>query len=422
MKSLALLSLVFFIFLFFIFKPTEDDTRSDYDVYQYVKECKAELGISRKLPQLSCLDGQEIPIFVNKQEIQSDNWNILSDDKKCDNPHWLGGDMGCWTYSHLQVLKLDAENIMVLNCRQKGNTYNKDWFRKTTANLGMNQQQRKEQYESAVGKQKTDRYYLYNTFNDIGLILRNIRTGKSCYLTQYGTAVTGFLPPLDRALPRKDDFLASINPNQSRPPKDFPQNLWYRDANQAFRAPAFTAEAGCIDCHNAHGFKYSPYLNANHGLPNIISMKHLPMLLVGKPFKNHFRKANFLQITTAPIDGKEQLCTQCHKMTTSGTCGMNLEFATGHPDADLHKWLTVGSDFSWMPPIDEDLTVIKKHLAAIKCCCNNPNAKGCRMRKFGPTQADLPAGFNQGKGWVNGQQDELCQGILESIQWNANAY
>ncbi|MEO1898410.1 MAG: hypothetical protein ABGX68_01275, partial [Methylococcales bacterium] len=126
MKSLALLSLVFFIFLFFIFKPTEDDTRSDYDVYQYVKECKAELGISRKLPQLSCLDGQEIPIFVNKQEIQSDNWNILSDDKKCDNPHWLGGDMGCWTYSHLQVLKLDAENIMVLNCRQKGNTYNKD--------------------------------------------------------------------------------------------------------------------------------------------------------------------------------------------------------------------------------------------------------------------------------------------------------
>ena len=119
MKTAIALGLLGLLSLVLFFRPNTDETVSDYDVYQYVKECKAELGITRDLPVLSCLDGKQVPIYVNKQEIKEDNWGLLSKAKKCDNPHWLGGDQGCWTYSHLQVLNLDEQNIMILNCRQK---------------------------------------------------------------------------------------------------------------------------------------------------------------------------------------------------------------------------------------------------------------------------------------------------------------
>lgn len=423
MKAALVLTVIVGILSFFLFlKPGTEQTVSGYDVYQYVEECKAELGITGKLPLLSCLDGKQVPIFVDEQEIQEDNWDRLSKAKRCDNPHWLGGNMGCWTYSHLQVIKLDDENIMVVNCRQKGGQLEKDWFRKTEANLGMNQKQRKEQYERAASADKTELYYLYNTFNDIGIILRNTKTGKSCYVTQYGDAVAGFLPPLDEPLPKKDEFLKRYNPEQARPPKDFPQELWYRDANQAFRSPEFTASAGCVACHNAHGVKYSPYINSKHGLPDIYSMAPLPFLAVGEPFKNFFNDNQILQVTTDPIDGEQQLCTQCHKMTTSGTCGYSIDIATDHPNTILSAWLTSSSRHRWMPPMNIEPALVKKHVAAMKCCCENPYAEGCRTRKFGPTLADLPEGFSEGGGWVAGQEPGLCKDTMKSFQWDADKF
>lgn len=421
--GLALIVIFGILALFLFFKPNAGDLpASDYDVYQYVKECKAELGITQPLPLLSCLDGKQVPIYVDKQEINQDNWNLLSKAKKCDNPHWLGGDHGCWTYSHFQVLNLENDNVMVLNCRQKGNQLDKDWFRKTKTNLGMNQDQRKRRYERAATAEKKEFYYLYNTFNDLGIILRNTKSGKSCYLTQYGDAVVGFLPPLDAPLPPKLEFLAKFKPDQARPPQDFPEQLWYRDANQAFKSPQFTAAAGCVSCHNAHGFKYSPYINSKQGLPDIRAMAKLPFLAVGKPFKDFFYERQFLQVTTEPIDGVNQLCSQCHNMTTSGTCGYIIESATNHPNATLSSWMTTSSRNNWMPPIHVDLALYKKHIAAMKCCCENPHAQGCQTRKFGPTLADLPEGFSEGKGWVSGQEPGLCQGTIESLQWNAGKF
>lgn len=421
MKTTLVLAVIMGMLVLLVsWKPMTQGFASTYDVYQYVAECKTELGIKQKLPLLSCLNGKQVPIFVDNEEIKADNWWQLSDAKKCDNPHWLGGDMGCWTYSHLQVLNLDADNIMVVNCRQKGNQSEKNWFRKTKANLGMDQAQRKAQYEQAAPDEKQEFYYLYNTFNDIGIILRNTKTGKSCYLTQYGSAVAGFLPPLDASLPEKSEFLKQFNPEQARPPNDFPQTLWYRDANKAFRSPSFTAEAGCVACHNAHGVKYSPYINSKQGLPDIKSMAKLPFLAVGEPFKNFFYSKDILQVTTDLIDGEQQLCTRCHKMTTSGTCGYSIDIATNHPTSILGAWLTTSSRHSWMPPISVEPAIVKKHVAAMKCCCDNPHAKGCYTRKFGPTEADLPLGFSEGKGWIKGRGAGLCQEVITSAQWNAD--
>lgn len=422
MRTLIALGLLGLLSLVLFFRSNTDETPSDYDVYQYVKECKAELGIRRDLPILSCLDGKQVPIYVNKQEIKEDNWGLLSKAKKCDNPHWLGGDQGCWTYSHLQVLNLDEQNIMILNCRQKGNQSEKNWFRQTGANLGMNQAQRKKQFEKAPIAEKKELYYLYNTFNDIGIILRNKTTGKSCYVTQYGDAVVGFLPPLDAPLPPKDAYLSRYNPEQAKPPKGFPEALWYRDANKAFKSPAFTASAGCVGCHNAHGVKYSPYINSKHGLPDIREMAKLPFLAVGEPFKEYFYSHDIVQVTTEPIDGAKQLCTRCHNMTSSGTCGYLIDSATNHPNTALSAWMTTSSRNSWMPPVDVDLALYKKHVAAMKCCCDNPQAKGCKTRKFGPTLADLPEGFAEGKGWVEGQEPGLCQSTMDSVQWNAEKF
>jgi len=422
MKTAFVLTLagIFALFLFFKLEAGDTASATGYDVYRYVQECKAELGIERDLPLISCLDGEQVPIYVDRQEIKKNNWGLLSSSKLCDNPHWLGGDQGCWTYSHLQVLHLDQQNIMVVNCRQKGKQSEKNWFRDTKTNLGMNQAQRKEQYENAPAAEKRELYYLYNTFNDIGVILRNTGSGKTCFLTQYGDAVAGFLPPLDAPLPPKQEFLNRFNPAQARPPEDFPQQLWYRDANRAFKSPEFTANAGCVACHNAHGVKYSPYINSKHGLPEIRAMAKLPFLAVGEPFRDFFYSHDILQVTTKAIDGADQLCTRCHKMTTSGTCGYIIDSATNHPGTDLSAWLTTSSRNSWMPPIDVDTALFKKHVAAMKCCCENPHAQGCKVRKFGPTLADLPAGFDEGKGWSEGREAGLCQGIMEGFQWNAD--
>ncbi len=405
--------LLFVIVLIAVFvsnSSTQPSSADRYDIYQYVQDCKAELGIQRDLPVVSCLDGQKIPIYVDQQEIDSSNWSKLAGNKQCDNPHWLGGDIGCWTYSHLQVIQLDDDNVMVVNCRQKGSQNDKTWYRHSSSNLGENQQQRKQGFNAAAtSSEQIQRYYLYNTFNDLGIILRNTRSGKSCYLTQYGEQFSGFIPPLDKPLPKKSEFLKQYNPDHARPPEGFPESLWYRDANKAFRSPEVTAKAGCINCHNAHGFKYSPYINSKHGLPSIYAMKALPMLLVGKPFIRHYRQEDFLQLDTLAIDGEEQACTRCHKMTTAGTCGYLMDFATGHSNVKLRKWLTVGDKANWMPPVDIGVKSINKHIDAMKCCCQNPQAKGCLTRQFGPTKADLPAGFDRGEGWLESKGPGVCQ-------------
>ena len=408
-QVLFLVFVAILITVFIRLNPPHRSTTSEYDIYQYVKDCKTELGIQRDLPVVSCLDGKKIPIYVDNQEINSHNWSTLSQGKHCDNPHWLGGDIGCWTYSHLQVIPLDNDNVMVVNCRQKGSQDNKTWYRDTQSNLGKDQNQRKQaflQAKTAAGKQRL--YYLYNTFNDLGIIFRNTRTGKACYLTQYGEQFTGFIPPLDKPLPAKSDYLKNYNPEHARPPEGFPEELWYRDANQAFRSPQQTAQAGCINCHNAHGFKYSPYINSSHGLPSIYTMKDLPMLLVGKPFINHFRKEGFLQLDTTPVNGEKQVCTRCHKITTAGTCGYLFEFATGHPNMKLHKWLTTNKKENWMPPVDMGVQSIYKHKKKMSCCCKNPNAKGCLTRQFGPTEVDLAEGFLEGRGWVKSEGPGNC--------------
>jgi hypothetical protein len=71
-----------------------------------------------------------------------------------------------------------------------------------------------------------------------------------------------------------------------------------------------------------------------------------------------------------------------------------------------------------MPPEDVDDNLFKKHVAAMKCCCENPKSKGCRTRKFGPTLEDLPQNFNLGQGWIDGTEDALCEAVTKSSQWN----
>ena len=149
-------------------------------------------------------------------------------------------------------------------------------------------------------------------------------------------------------------------------------------------------------------------------------MSRLPFLPVGAPFKDYFYSRDILQVTTEPIDGVEQLCTQCHTMTTSGTCGNSISFATNHPDPALSAWMTTSSRNNWMPPTSVDAALFKKHVAALQCCCQYPYSLGCRSRKFGPTVADLPAGFAEGKGWISGRDPGLCQGAMESLQWSAD--
>lgn len=183
---------------------------------------------------------------------------------------------------------------------------------------------------------KKELYYLDNTFNDIGIILRNIQSGKSCYISPYSEPVAGFLPPLDEPLPKKQVFLDRISPEQARPSDDFPQELCYRDANATFKPPE------CIARHNAQGVRHGLYGNSSHGLPDNHAMSPLPFLPVSRLFIEFFEQADSLQVTTSPINGKPQLRVHSLNMTRFATCGYNFDFTTDHPDRALDSWLTEG--------------------------------------------------------------------------------
>ncbi|WP_419601517.1 hypothetical protein, partial [Thiolapillus sp.] len=51
-------------FLYIAFKSDDSGSTSGYDVYQYVQDCKRELGIEVKLPRISCLDGKQVPTLT----------------------------------------------------------------------------------------------------------------------------------------------------------------------------------------------------------------------------------------------------------------------------------------------------------------------------------------------------------------------
>lgn len=356
--------------------------RADDDVVAYAELCKQELGITQPLPAMNCLDGEEVPITVNGQPLDETNYEAVKNGGGCDKPQWL--QSACHNYDHIQRVNVGSPDVeAVLNCRQKYYTTH------------LNKAQRRAAYEAAPPEKKEEMYRLLYEFDDLGYILRNKRSGKTCFFTIFGRHYFGgYLPPPDmKELPSEETVYAQLP--EPKPPTGFPKNEWHRDPKTAYLSPTSTSGGGCVGCHDLGGWKHSPFIDQVDVVPSNRS-RQTPYLLVGNVFQQAFRSRSLLQVTTDPINGEGQRCTTCHALTAGGNnCSTFIDWSTGHYTGALSDAGQSWPDKAWMP-MDHGVgsaeafqTQYGKHIDRMKCCCQKPNARGCKTRAFGPTVAEM---------------------------------
>ncbi len=398
--------------------------RVEEDIVAYAELCKQELGIEEPLPDMSCLAGVEVPITINGQEVNERDFRALAEGRGgCDRSQWLDGK--CWTYDFVQRVDIGDDVEAVLNCRQK---------RFTSI---LSPEERMREYAEAVEQNASsdERLRLWRLifeFDDLGLILRNRRSGKTCYFTFFGkldferpdrsySFYGGWIPAPDQeTLASRDEIFRRLP--EPKPPEGYPERMWNRGPrgalggrNNMFFNPKATAEGQCVSCHDHGAFKHSPFIDQAFvdGARVVPSNdRDLPYLPVGRPFQDTFRKAGVMEIDTEPVFGEAQACTACHRLTTGGEGAVKrLYWATGE---EIPQPSYVARRFpfqAWMPlehgidSKDDYHRDLGPMIDAIRCCEKTPNAIGCRSRPIGPTEADVKLdarGLLTADSWVQG--------------------
>lgn len=392
----------------------------DNDLTAYAEQCKAELGITAPLPDLNCLNGVEVPITVNGDSVNAALFEELKTHRQgCDRAQWLDGE--CWNYDLIQRVEIPSnQNVEgVLNCRQK------------TFNNHLSPKERIAAYTEAVSKKlppsELNRLFsLIYEFDDLGLILRNRNSGKTCFFTFFGsfekgrTYYGGWIPAPDRrSIPSKKDVFANLLPSP-KPPESYPSIMWNRgpkgtaDMRNMFFSPKQTAAGNCVVCHNQGAFKHSPFIMQAHDAKGLIvpnNPPNLPYLLVGPAFQQSFREAQHREVTTSDIDGEPQVCTSCHRMATGSQ--LRFEWSVGNSVPHPSKFSATFPGRAWMPEDHGNLTgeayakSHQKHINAMRCCIQHPMANGCLSRAFGPTIMEIGGNLNEPlseNGWIKGSE------------------
>lgn len=404
--------------------PVYTDDEIDSDVVAYAETCKAELGITGPLPDLSCTDGQlgdagwdrsrvvEIPITIDNQPVNEHTFRRALDEG-CDRSHWL--EPRCWTYDIIQRVNIAPDVEAVLNCRQKYES----------SALGV--AERKARITSAeTPEEKLARFKEVFEFNDLGYILRNKNTGKSCFFTSFGVQFYGgWIPAPDRrTIPSREEVWAKLP--EPKPPQGYDEAQWNRGPtghprkpDNMFFSPATTANGGCIGCHNQGAFKHSPFVDqaTAPGVGRIVPKNagNKPYLLVGRAFQNAFRANNTFQIDGAY--GNQ--CTDCHRMNSGGRGAQLIaSWAVGQDPPWMSSWAQAWPQRAWMPPRHDkpDEASYRQEYGSdidqILCCMRSPKAKGCSHRVIGPTANDVvldAEGNLSGDAWLPGTAAESCE-------------
>ncbi len=403
--------------------------RLEEDVVAYAELCKQELGIEGPLPDVNCLAGVEVPITVNGQPLSEMEFRALAAGHGgCDRAQWLNGE--CWTYDIIQRVEIAEDIEAVLNCRQK----------LFTSTLSF--EERKEEYAKALARKAPPPeiarlFRLIFEFDDLGLILRNRRSGKTCFFTFFGkldfdkpersySYYGGWIPAPDRKVDLSKDEIYRLLP-EPKPPAEYPERMWNRGPRGApggrpnmFFTPKATAAGECASCHNHGAFKHSPFIdqafqNGERVVPS--NDRDLPYLPVGRSFQESFRKARVAEIDTDSIGGKAQACTACHRLTTgSHEAVKRIDWAIGEdvPEPSylarklpLQVWMPFEHSYASEDEYHRDLGPM---IEAIRCCERTPNAVGCRVRALGPTEAEVKLdarGLLSADSWVEGGDNSI---------------
>jgi hypothetical protein len=405
--------------------PGADDDLIDSDVVAYADKCKEELEITAPLPDLSCTDGQlgpagwddsrrvEVPITIDNRKVDATTYDQAID-VGCDRSQWL--EHKCWTYDLMQRVEINPEVEAVLNCRQK--------YR--TNALGV--AERKAAYEAApTPEEKLAAFKRVYEFDDLGYILRNKRTGKSCFFTSYGVQFYGgWIPAPDRkTIPPRDELYAMLP--SPKPPADYDERQWNRGPkghaevrDNMFFTPSVTANyGGCVGCHNQGAFKHSPFIDQAFA-PSVgrivpANDRTKPYLLVGRAFQEQFRLNNTWEVDTG--HGGENTCVMCHRMNSGGSGALlRTQWAVGVDPPAMSTWAAAWPQRAWMKPNHRKTSeaayrdAYGTDIDKLMCCMRTPDAKGCRKRKIGPLASDvlLTAQGDLASIWEEGASDATC--------------
>jgi hypothetical protein len=407
----------------------DEETRLDEDIVAYAALCKKELGIVDPLPDMNCLAGTEVPVTVNGQRVTEKEFRTLAEGRGgCDRSQWLDGK--CWTYDFVQRIDVGEDVEAVLNCRQKLYT------------SVLSPEERIREYENAVernapAEERVRLWRLIYEFDDLGYILRNRRSGKTCYFTFFGKLsfekpdrsyayYGGWIPAPDReVVESREEILARLP--EPKPPVEYPETMWNRGPRGApgprtnmFFTPKATAEGQCVSCHDHGAFKHSPfidqvYVDGERVVP--ANDRDLPYLPVGRPFQETFRKAQVMEIDTEPVGGLAQACTSCHRLTRGGKEALKrMNWAIGHEVPQPSYTASQFPGKAWMPFEHGIASETDYHrdlgpmIQALQCCEKTPNAVGCRSRSIGPTESEAKltgVGLLSEDSWMSGSDTSV---------------
>lgn len=360
------------------FRP-EPMTELDHDVSAYAELCKRELGLAPTvLKPWNCLEGAEVPITIDGKALDASlHSELVAGRTGCDRPSWLG-DEPCATYSFIQRRDLQPGVVAFLLCRSRQYS--------THESLA----ERRERYRRSTSLE--DFRHLYE-FDSLGLIWANLQTGKTCFFDYVGKVYGGYISSPDDL--RRPNF---ANLPEPRPPADAEEGkplakLWQKNARDTWRPPREVARHdGCVRCHDIGPFKSSPYVQQVFEVPRLAA--DVPYLVVGAPFERWKKAYRLAALNTTAIAGEAQVCTRCHRMGAMESCWNNLDYAVGtRLPGPLSATAKQFKNQMWMPPLPKDWQDLKDadlaplwhqrygaHIKKMRCCCRNPQAKGCLVQ------------------------------------------
>jgi len=293
-------------------------TAQGEDITGYARECAARIA---DVPAFDCTQGTEIPITVDGKVPAS-----YAPGMSCDRPSLLPPAPGETTEGqclpHARMLKLRDD---------------------ATAQI------------SAICRQKILRPAATYLYDEIDIVLHGVASGSTCWFQA--------LAPLPLTAGRGLDGRHVPSPGDESRARDF------------WNPPAETAKAGCVACHDAAPFLYSPFV-AQTGL--------LPADPFGR-YANDIGEAFKAWPPPRSIATTDNACTACHRIGSMNSCRRLMLQAVGAaPTEGLDDWGKLFPQSHWMPPGDLHSqaqwdAIYGRSVAALAACCRDPEAPGCRL-------------------------------------------
>ena len=247
-------TIVLCVFLVSGTNAQEQEEGEDYDIHDYGRECAT---LITEIPPFNCLDGETIPITVNRRTPETYTRHM-----RCDKPAYLPypekTDGQCTPWTRVRTLRDDDIQLLVY-CRRM------------------------------YIRPKDDPH-----FDSIEAIMHNVKTGSTCF----------FISKNFGENPKGDDGRRVPPPTEETPPKGMvaAKDLW--------ATPQQIFDHSCISCHDSDPWMHTPWIDQVQQVPHDPWGYH--SVDVGGPFVNWPKPKS--------ISTRGNPCASCHRIGSLNTC------------------------------------------------------------------------------------------------------